>query len=74
MTQINKDYIDIKYPNNNFVKFNKHSDVNHTIEVWINKLMIMGIENTTTKPTIVMFGGDRIVVKETVEEILKLIS
>lgn len=72
--QINKDLIGLNYPKGQFIKFTKWNDQVHTTNVWLNKMMIMEIEETVDYPTIVMFDGSRLVVKETVEEILKKIQ
>lgn len=72
--QINKELIGLNYPKGPFIKFTKWNDQVHTTNVWLNKMMIMSIEETHLYPTIVMFDGSRIVVNETLEEILKKIQ
>lgn len=74
MTQINKDYINLNYPKGPFIKFTKWIDQVHTMDVWLNKMMIMKVEDTHMYPTIVMFDNDRVVVKESILEILKMIT
>lgn len=73
--QINKDFIGVNYPNKTFIKLNnvtyKSTDPKY---IWINKMMIVALEESKEGTHITLFNKTyNIVVKETVEEILKQI-
>lgn len=64
--------IDIKYPgmNNNFIKLNQTDET----PIWVNKLMIVTMQNSELGTYLTTFNKRAFIVKETPDEILKMIG